>query len=76
MSKYNIDALRNDDGTYRAASANLIRGALRCGHTAHLQVQSSARRSRREPRRAARQALAHGRQGPELACGVLSRWQP
>ena len=39
MSKYNIDALRNGDGTYRAASANLIRGALRCGHTAHLQTE-------------------------------------
>lgn len=36
---YSIDTLRNSDGTYRPASANLIRGALRCGHTAHLQTE-------------------------------------
>lgn len=38
LSKYNIDALRNKDGSYRPASAALIKGALGCGHTAHLQT--------------------------------------
>ena len=37
-SPYNIDALRRPDGTYADASAKLIRGALKCGHTAHLQT--------------------------------------
>lgn len=37
-SPYNIDALRRPDGTYNAASPKLIAGALRCGHTAHLQT--------------------------------------
>lgn len=37
-SPYNIDALRRSDGTYRDASAQLIKGALQCGHTAHLQT--------------------------------------
>lgn len=38
MSNYNIDALRNDDGTYARAGALFISGALRCGHTAHIQT--------------------------------------
>ncbi len=40
-SPYNIDALRNDmfPGGYADASAKLIRGALDCGHTAHLQTR-------------------------------------
>lgn len=37
-SQYNIDALRNKDGNYRRAGANFIKGALECGHTAHLQT--------------------------------------
>jgi hypothetical protein len=37
-SQYNIDELRRPDGTYRDASPGFIRGALRCGHTAHLQT--------------------------------------
>lgn len=38
MRDFSIDTLRNSDGTYRDASVNIIRGALRCGHTAHLQT--------------------------------------
>ena len=38
MSQFNIDALRRSDGTYRDASPRIISGALRCGHTAHLQT--------------------------------------
>lgn len=37
-SRYNIDALRNDNGTYGRAGVAFIRGALRCGHTAHIQT--------------------------------------
>lgn len=39
FSQYNIDALRKDDGTYRAATTKIISGALQCGHTAHLQTE-------------------------------------
>jgi len=35
---FSIDTLRRADGTYRDASAAMILGALRCGHTAHLQT--------------------------------------
>lgn len=38
MSIYNIDTLRNADGTYRNAPASLVKGAVNCGHTAHLQT--------------------------------------
>lgn len=40
-SKYNIDAMKNSDGSYRHNSReifNLIKGAVHCGHTAHLET--------------------------------------
>lgn len=37
-SKYNIDALKNKDGTFRRADYGWIKGAMECGHTAHLQT--------------------------------------
>lgn len=39
MSPFNIDALKREDGTYRPATYSLIRGARKCGHTAHLQTE-------------------------------------
>lgn len=39
LSKFNIDALRQPDGSYRQASMALIKGAVGCGHTAHLQTE-------------------------------------
>ena len=38
-SKYNIDALKNDDGSFRRASYAMIKGAAKCGHTAHLETE-------------------------------------
>lgn len=38
-SKYNIDALKNGDGTFRPASFNWIKGCRDCGHTAHLETE-------------------------------------
>ena len=38
-SKYNIDALKNDDGSFRHASYAIIKGAAKCGHTAHLETE-------------------------------------
>ena len=37
-SKYNIDALKNKDGTFTRATYRWIKGAMECGHTAHLQT--------------------------------------
>jgi len=41
ISKYNVDALIIDRraGTYHPAGANFIKGALKCGHTAHIQTE-------------------------------------
>ena len=39
MRDYSIDTLRRSDGTYDFATAACIKGALRCGHTAHLQTE-------------------------------------
>ena len=38
-SKYNIDALRNKDGSYRFARYRFITGALTAGHTTHLRTE-------------------------------------
>ena len=38
-SKYNIDALKNGDGTYGRATYRWIKGAIHCGHTAHLETE-------------------------------------
>jgi len=38
-SKYNIDALKNGDGTFRRAGYGIIKGAMNCGHTAHLETE-------------------------------------
>jgi hypothetical protein len=37
LSKYNIDALRREDGTYALADRRLVSGALRTEHVTHLQ---------------------------------------
>jgi hypothetical protein len=38
-SKYNIDALLKEDGTFKPASYWWIAGARDCGHTAHLETE-------------------------------------
>ena len=39
LSEYNIDALKQEDGTFKDAGFALIKGAIECGHTAHLQTE-------------------------------------